>query len=103
MSLHRLLGFRCAVADPSALDAFYAELGLLLAGFPAIGADRGVAQGAHGGLGADIFSGRSLMTNVNARVLWLQRSEPNNRNAFIVQVGVSLSPRLEHQRAIESR
>ena len=82
---------------------FYAELGLLLAGFPAIGADRGVAQGAHGGLGADIFSGLSLMTNVNARVLWLQRSDPNNRNAFIVQVGVSLSPRLEHQKAIESR
>ncbi len=82
---------------------FYAELGLLLAGFPAIGADRGVAQGAHAGLGADIFSGRTLMTNVNARVLWLQRSDPNNRNAFIVQVGVSLSPRLEHQRAIESR
>src|SRR2546428_11319491 len=79
---------------------FYAELGLLLAGFPAIGADRGVAQGAHGGLGADIFSGLSLMTNVNARVLWLQRSDPNNRNAFIVQVGVSLSPRLEHQKAI---
>src|SRR5256712_12209470 len=76
---------------------FYAELGLLLAGFPAIGADRGVAQGAHGGLGADIFSGLSLMTNVNARVLWLQRSDPNNRNAFIVQVGASLSPRLEHQ------
>ena len=75
---------------------FYAELGLLLAGFPQIGDDRGVAQGAHGGLGADIFSGATLMTNVNTRVLWLQRNEPNNRNAFIVQVGVSLSPRLEH-------
>ena len=76
---------------------FYAELGLLLAGFPAIGADRGVAQGAHGGLGADIFSGRTLMTNVNARVLWLQRNDANNRNAYVVQVGVSVSPRLEHQ------
>ncbi len=75
----------------------YAELGLLLAGFPAIGPDRGVAQGAHGGLGADIFSGRTLMTNVNARVLWMQRNDPNNRNAFVVQVGASLSPRLEHQ------
>ncbi|OLB66865.1 MAG: hypothetical protein AUI09_04970 [Gemmatimonadetes bacterium 13_2_20CM_2_66_5] len=74
----------------------YAELGLLLAGFPQIGQDRGVAQGAHGGLGADIFSGRTLMTNVNARVLWLQRNDPNNRNAFLVQLGVSLSPRLEH-------
>src|SRR5688572_25095575 len=28
MSLHRLLGFRAAVADPTALDAYYAELGL---------------------------------------------------------------------------
>ena len=75
---------------------FYVELGPLLAGFPAIGDDRGVAQGAHAGLGADIFSGRTLMTNVNARVLWLQRNDPNNRNAFVVQVGGSLSPRLEH-------
>jgi hypothetical protein len=28
MSLHRLLGFRSAVADPAALDSYYAELGL---------------------------------------------------------------------------
>ena len=28
MSLHRLLGFRAAVADPAALDSYYAELGL---------------------------------------------------------------------------
>jgi catechol-2,3-dioxygenase len=28
MSLHRLLGFRAAVADPAALDRYYAELGL---------------------------------------------------------------------------
>ncbi len=28
MSLHRLLGFRAAVADPAALGAYYAELGL---------------------------------------------------------------------------
>jgi catechol 2,3-dioxygenase-like lactoylglutathione lyase family enzyme len=28
MSLHRLLGFRAAVADPAALDAYYTELGL---------------------------------------------------------------------------
>ncbi|SRR6266571_301832 len=82
---------------------FYAELGVLLVGFPQIGSDRGVAQGAHAGLGADIFNGRTLMTNVNARVLWLQRNDPNNRNAFIVQIGGSLSPRLEHLRAIESR
>ncbi len=38
-----------------------------------------------------------VMTNVNARVLWMQRNDPSNRNAFIVQVGASLSPRLEHQ------
>jgi hypothetical protein len=75
---------------------FYGEVGLLLAGFPQIGSDRGVAQGAHAGLGADIFSGRTLMTNVNARVLWLQRNDPNNRNAFVLQIGGSLSPRLEH-------
>lgn len=74
----------------------YAEVGLLLAGFPQIGDDRGLAQGAHGGLGADIFSGRTLMTNVNARVLWLQHNDPNNRNAFVLQIGGSLSPRLEH-------
>ncbi len=37
------------------------------------------------------------MTNVNARVLWMQHNDPNNRNAFIVQAGASLSPRLEHQ------
>lgn len=73
----------------------YVDLGLLLAGFPAVGGDRGIAQGAHGGFGADIFSGRSLMWNVNARVLWFQRNDPNNRNAFVVQAGVSLSPKLE--------
>ena len=74
----------------------YASLGVLLAGFPQIGEDRGVAQGAHGGLGADIFSGRAVMINVNARVLWLQRNNPNDRNAFLTQVGVSLSPKLQH-------
>ena len=71
----------------------YGELGFLLAGFPSLGSDRGIAQGAQGGLGADIFSGSSLMWNVNARVLWLQRS--GGENAFLMQVGVSLSPKLE--------
>ena len=71
----------------------YGELGFLLAGFPSQGADRGIAQGAQGGLGADIFSGGSLMWNVNARVLWLQRS--NGDNAFLMQVGVSISPKLD--------
>ncbi len=73
----------------------YGELGPLLAGFPSQGNDRGIAQGAQGGLGADIFGGGSLMWNVNARVLWLQRS--GGQNAFLMQVGVSLSPKLEPQ------
>ena len=71
----------------------YGELGVLLAGFPSEGSDRGIAQGAQGGLGADIFSGASLMWNVNARVLWLQRN--TGENAFLVQVGASISPKLE--------
>ena len=92
--------------EPSLYPAWgriYAGVGFLLAGFPSLGADRGMAQGAHGGLGADIYSGPTLMVNVNTRVLWLQRQDPNNRNVFIVQAGVSLSPRLEHHAAIESR
>jgi hypothetical protein len=71
----------------------YGELGFLLAGFPSAGPDRGIAQGAQGGLGADIFSGQSLMWNVNGRVLWLQRNSGDN--VFLVQLGVSLSPKLE--------
>jgi hypothetical protein len=71
----------------------YGELGPLLAGFPSQGNDRGVAQGAQGGLGADILSGQSLMWNVNGRVLWFQRN--GGANVFLLQVGVSLSPKLE--------
>ena len=71
----------------------YAELGLLLAGFPSVGSERGIDQGAQGGLGADIFSGGALMWNVNARVLWLQRSD--HSNGFLLQAGVSVSPRLD--------
>jgi len=71
----------------------YGELGFLLAGFPSEGSDRGIRQGAQGGFGADIFSGRSLMWNVNARVLWLQRN--SGANPFLLQLGVSLSPKLE--------
>lgn len=73
----------------------YAGVGFLLAGFPSVGDDRGMAQGAHGGLGADIRSGGSLMLNVNARALWLQRNDPDNRNAFLLQIGASLSPAIE--------
>jgi len=72
----------------------YGELGFLLAGFPSAGPDRGIAQGAQGGLGADIFGGGSLMWNVNARVLWLQRN--SGENAFLMQLGVSISPKLGH-------
>jgi hypothetical protein len=78
-------------------------LGLLLAGFPSAGEDRGIAQGVHGGLGADIFSGASLMWNLNARALWLQRNQANDRNAFLLQATVSVSRRLEHHTGIESR
>jgi hypothetical protein len=44
MSLHRLLGFRAAVADPAALEAYFAELGLTGdATFGFTGSDGGAA------------------------------------------------------------
>ncbi len=69
----------------------YAEAGFLLAGFYSEGPDRGVAGGAHGGVGVDIYGGR-VMWNLNARLLWLQRY--NGANVFGVQVGGSVSPRI---------
>ena len=69
----------------------YGVVGFLLAGFYAEGLDRGMAQGAHGGVGADFYSGRA-MWNLNARLLWLQRN--SGENVFGVQVGVSVSPKL---------
>jgi hypothetical protein len=69
----------------------YGDVGVLIAGIPTEGPDRGTAQGLHAGLGADLFSGR-VMWNVNGRVLWLQRH--SGENVFAVQVGVSLSPKL---------
>jgi len=69
----------------------YGVIGLLLAGFYAQGPDRGMAQGAHGGIGVDLYSDR-LMWNLNGRLLWLQRH--SGENVFGVQVGVSLSPRI---------
>jgi len=69
----------------------YGEVGLLLAGFYAQGPDRGMAQGAHGGVGADFYSSR-VMWNLNGRLLWLQRN--SGENVFGVQVGVSVSPRI---------
>lgn len=69
----------------------YGTLGLVLAGFPAEGPDRGMAQGATGGFGADIIAG-AVMWNVAARLVWLQRN--NQDNVFAVQLGVSVSPPL---------
>src|SRR5436190_17430305 len=69
----------------------YAAAGLLLAGVYSQGPDRGIAQGAHGGLGVDLYSDR-LMWNLNSRLLWLQRH--SGENVFGVQVGVSVSPRV---------
>jgi len=77
------------------LGRFYAELGVLLAG-SADRNDRGVAQGAHGGL-APTSSVPDPHDEHQRALLWMQRNDPSNRNAFIVQVGASLSPRLEHQ------
>jgi len=48
---------------PSGSVGLYFDLGFLLAGFPSPGSDRGMAQGAHAGLGADILSGQSIMWN----------------------------------------
>ena len=84
--------------EPSLRPAWgrlYASLGLLLAGFPSEGPDRGIGQGAHGGVGADIAAGSSLMANVNTRLLWWQRN--TGANVFLVQLSASVS------RAIESR
>lgn len=69
----------------------YGEAGFLLAGVYSQGPDRGMAQGLHGGIGADFYGGR-LMWNLNGRLLWLQRN--SGENVFGVQVGVSLSPRI---------
>jgi hypothetical protein len=80
--------------EPSVRPAWgrvYGEIGPLLAGFYAQGPDRGMAQGLHGGIGADFYSGR-VMWNLNGRLLWLQRN--SGENVFGVQVGVSLSPRI---------
>jgi hypothetical protein len=82
--------------EPSLRTAWgrmYLDLGLLLVGIPSVGQDRGMAQGAHGGLGADIVSGGPVMWNVNGRVLWLQRN--TGENSFLVQAGLSISPKLE--------
>jgi len=70
----------------------YGEIGALLAGFYEEGSDRGIAQGAHGGLGVDINSGESLLINLNSRLIWLQRN--SGENVFAVQIGVGVSPKV---------
>ena len=80
-------GYEASVRPP--WGRVYGEIGLLLAGFYSQGPDRGIAQGAHAGLGADFYSGR-VMWNLNSRLLWLQRN--SGENVFGVQIGVSLSP-----------
>jgi hypothetical protein len=75
----------------------YGTLGALLAGFPAEGPDRGIAQGLQGGVGADVWAGARVMWNVNARLAWLQRS--SGENVFAVQLGIGISPRLVHPKA----
>lgn len=70
----------------------YAAAGVLLAGFPAEGTDRGLAQGLHGGLGADLYAGRAMIT-LNARLLWLERA--TGESVFGVQVGAGVSPALK--------
>ena len=37
----------------------------------------------------------SATPTVNARVLWLQRNDASNRNAFLLQAGISVSPPIE--------
>jgi hypothetical protein len=69
----------------------YGELGFLLAGVYSQGSDRGIAQGAHGGFGVDLYRG-SIMWNLSSRLLWLQRN--SGENIFGVQVGAALSPRI---------
>lgn len=76
---------------------FYGGLGVMLAGFPQEGPDRGIAQGLHGGVGADVFNGKSVMTNINARLVFLQRK--TRENVFGVQIGLSVSPRLNRPSA----
>ena len=71
----------------------FGQLGFVLAGFPNDGPDRGLAQGLHGGLGVDIYSG-AAMWNLQSRALWLQRN--TGENVFAVLVGVSVSPKLVH-------
>jgi hypothetical protein len=88
-------GYEAALHPP--WGRFYGTVGALIAGFPAEGPDRGMAHGAQGGLGADLFAGTGLIVNLSTRLLWLQRS--GGQNVFAVQLGASLSARLVHPKA----
>lgn len=82
--------------EPSLRTAWgrmYLDLGLLLAGFPSTGPDRGLSAGAHGGVGADLFSGASIMWNLNGRALWFQRN--TGEHVFLLQMGAGVSPQLK--------
>jgi hypothetical protein len=67
----------------------YGELGPVLAGFFSQGPDRGVAQGAQGGVGVDVEKHGVLYT-LSSRLLWFQPG--SGGNVFAVQVGVSVGP-----------
>jgi hypothetical protein len=75
----------------AAWGRLYGEAGFLLAGVYSQGPDRGMAEGAHGGVGVDLDAGR-LTWGLAARLLWLQRN--SGENVFGVQVGVSVSPKI---------
>jgi len=71
----------------------YAELGPVLAGFFSQGPDRGVAQGAQGGVGVDVEK-NGVLYNLSSRLLWFQPG--SGGNVFAVQVGVSVGPAVRH-------
>ena len=75
----------------AAWGRLYAAAGFLLGGVYSQGPDRGIAEGAHGGIGVDLYAGR-VMWGLTSRLLWLQRN--SGENVFGVQVGAALSPRI---------
>ncbi|HVH09709.1 MAG TPA: hypothetical protein VM736_07925 [Gemmatimonadales bacterium] len=87
-------GYEASVRPP--WGRLYGEVGLLLAGVYSQGPDRGIAEGAHGGIGVDLDAG-ALLWNFNSRLLWLQRR--GGDNVFGIELGVSLSLNLGHPKA----
>src|SRR2546430_15034554 len=75
----------------SAWGRLYGEAGLPVPGVYSQGSERGLAQGAHGGLGAVLYLGRAVL-KLMARPACLPRK--SGENVFGVQVGVSVSPRI---------